>query len=56
MLTCSTSVNFWLGIDIQIAYLDGVQSLIRPPIMIKVKDGHTPMERRRGASLPFIGR
>jgi len=23
---------------------------------VKVKEGHTPKERRRGAHLPFIGR
>ena len=25
-------------------------------VKVKVKEGHTPKERRRGARLPFIGR
>jgi len=25
-------------------------------VKVKVKEGHTPKERRRGAHLPFIGR
>jgi len=25
-------------------------------LIVKVKEGHTPMERRRGAHLPYIGR